>query len=132
MAFTRMATNLFLSNASGFNGTQHSAAVRLEGASYVNIQAECASMTTSSSVTITAEVSDDGLNWRAVSTGGVTVNIPAIILATSSVPQFSTSSSQDGASLPTPISNSFLRLQYVVSGTSAAAIISAGINVSRA
>jgi hypothetical protein len=134
MAFTRMATNLFLSSASGFSAVQNSAAVRLEGASYVTVQAELVSITNTSGhkVLITTEISDDGLNWRQVASSGSDLRVPLIQLDNNEAPSFETSSSVTGTGTPATLQGAFLRLRYEVQGTDAKAIISAGISVSRA
>jgi hypothetical protein len=136
MAFTQMATNLFLSSANGFSAVQNSAAVRLHGASYITVQAELVSITSTSGhkLLITTEISDDGLNWRQVASSGSDLRIPLIQFTNGDAPALETSASVTGTAPGTPatLQGAFLRLRYEVQGTDAKTIVSAGINVSRA
>lgn len=143
MAYTRLATNLYVTNVgvTTKDAIQHSAAIRLEGASYVTVQGELVNFKgtgtgPSPKVTITVEISDDGLNWRALASSGTGLRINAIDFVSGDAPAFVASSSITGSAPGTPatLTASFLRLQYETVGNdgNTAAFISAGVNVSRA
>jgi hypothetical protein len=84
MGYTQLASNLYLANAtSTTSAVLYSPAVRLDGASYITVQAQLASISgggTGVGVTVTCQISDDDANWRDFPSTGSDLRIEPISL----------------------------------------------------